>query len=167
MMVPDAGFFNPGIFDLIDLYMKRNVLYLLLAIFSHSVFCSAQKQKGYTAIHSGIPWFDNLGRVVSAHGANIVHDDGRYYLFGEAHTDTSNAFAGFSCYSSSDVIEKDGLRINLFQDAALAKEHNPEFRLVTNNIDEVYNKVALSHPQFLHPTLRKSPSVHGVRENSR
>ena len=38
------------------------------------------------------------------------------------------------------VIEKDGLRINLFQDERLAKEHNPEFRLVTNNIEEVLQK---------------------------
>ena len=53
------------------------------------------------------------------------------------------------------VIERDGLRINLFEDNALAKEHNPEFRLVTNNIDEVYQKISLSHPEFLHPNLSK------------
>ena len=53
------------------------------------------------------------------------------------------------------VVEKDGLRINLFENKELAREHNPEFRLVTNNIDEVYNKVSSSHPEFLHPNLRK------------
>jgi hypothetical protein len=53
------------------------------------------------------------------------------------------------------VIEKNGLRINLFENEALAKEHNPEFRLVTNNIDEVYKKVASSHSQLLHPNLKK------------
>jgi hypothetical protein len=53
------------------------------------------------------------------------------------------------------VIEKNGLRINLFENEALAKEHNPEFRLVTNNINEVYKKVSSSHPQFLHPNLRE------------
>jgi len=51
------------------------------------------------------------------------------------------------------VIEKDGLRINLFQDERLAKEHNPEFRLVTNNIEEVYKKVSITHSEFLHPNL--------------
>jgi hypothetical protein len=51
------------------------------------------------------------------------------------------------------VIAKNGLRINLFENETLAKEHNPEFRLETNNIDEVYKKVASSHPQFLHPNL--------------
>ncbi|MCS3797208.1 family 43 glycosylhydrolase [Niastella sp. OAS944] len=63
----------------------------------------AQKQKRYDAIYSGISWFDEKGNTVSAHGANIVKDKSRYYLFGERHTDTSNAFAGFSCYSSTDL----------------------------------------------------------------
>lgn len=53
------------------------------------------------------------------------------------------------------VLERDGLRINLFQDAELAKEHSPEFRLVTENIEEVYAKVSKSHPEFLHPNLPK------------
>jgi hypothetical protein len=53
------------------------------------------------------------------------------------------------------VLEKDGLRINLFQDAQLAKEHHPELRLVTDNIEEVYAKVAATHPHLLHPNLSK------------
>jgi hypothetical protein len=53
------------------------------------------------------------------------------------------------------VIERDGLWINLFENSELAQEHNPEFRLVTNNIEEVYRKVSSSHPEFLHPNLNK------------
>jgi hypothetical protein len=53
------------------------------------------------------------------------------------------------------VIEKNGLRINLFENEALAKEHSPEFRLVTKDIDEVYKKVSSLHPQFLHPNLKE------------
>jgi hypothetical protein len=53
------------------------------------------------------------------------------------------------------VLEKDGLRVNLFQNAALAKEHSPEFRLVTKNIEEVYDVISTSHPQFLHPNLSR------------
>jgi hypothetical protein len=53
------------------------------------------------------------------------------------------------------VLEKDGLRINLFENAKLAKEHNPEFRLVTKNVEEVYKKVSASHPEFLHPNLKE------------
>ncbi len=63
----------------------------------------AQKHKGYNAIYSGISWFDDKGNTVSAHGANIVKDKDRYYLFGEYQNDTSNDFSGFSCYSSTDL----------------------------------------------------------------
>ena len=52
------------------------------------------------------------------------------------------------------VIAKKDLRINIFQNEKLANEHNPEFRLVTENIDEVYKKVTSTHPEFLHPNLK-------------
>ncbi len=53
------------------------------------------------------------------------------------------------------VIEKNGLRINLFENKELAKEHYPDFRLVTNDIEEVYQKVSLSYSELLHPNLNK------------
>ncbi|MFT3912131.1 MAG: hypothetical protein QM737_22080 [Ferruginibacter sp.] len=53
------------------------------------------------------------------------------------------------------VLKKDGILINLFQNAELAKEHSPEFRLETKNIEEVYEKVSKSHPGFLHPNLKQ------------
>ena len=78
------------------------IIFVLLLL-SSGFLSFAQKQKPYNAIYSGIPWFDEKGNTVSAHGANIVKDKGRYYLFGERHYDTSNAFAGFNCYSSGDL----------------------------------------------------------------
>ncbi|MET0393815.1 MAG: hypothetical protein ABW019_11775 [Chitinophagaceae bacterium] len=51
------------------------------------------------------------------------------------------------------VVEKDGLRINLFQNAEYAAKDHPEFRLVTTNIEEVYEKVKSTHPELLHPNL--------------
>jgi hypothetical protein len=48
------------------------------------------------------------------------------------------------------VVEKDGLRINLFEDAKYAAEHNPEFRLVTENIEEIYERVKTRYPELLH-----------------
>ena len=53
------------------------------------------------------------------------------------------------------VLEKDGIKIMVFQDEQLAKEHNPELRIVTDNIEEVYAKVSTSHPDLLHPNLNK------------
>ncbi len=51
------------------------------------------------------------------------------------------------------VVEKDGLRINLFQNKEYAEKDKPEFRLVTNDIEEVYAKVASKFPELLHPNL--------------
>lgn len=53
------------------------------------------------------------------------------------------------------VLEKDGIVLMVFQDDQLAKEHYPELRLETNNIEEVYVTIATSHPQLLHPNLNK------------
>ena len=78
---------------------------------------------------------DGLKLFVDCLGFTIEHDELR----------TKNPFC---------VIEKNGLRINLFQDKELG-QHHPEFRLETENIEEIYQKVAASHPQFLHPNLRE------------
>ncbi len=51
------------------------------------------------------------------------------------------------------ALEKDGLRINLFQNKELAAEHHPEFRLVTENIEEVYKRIKDNYPALLHPNL--------------
>lgn len=55
-------------------------------------------------IYNGVPWYDDQGNIINAHGACIVQDNGRYYLFGEWKSDESNAFPGFSCYSSDDLV---------------------------------------------------------------
>jgi hypothetical protein len=47
------------------------------------------------------------------------------------------------------------LRLNLFQNQEYAEKDRPEFRLVTDNIEEVYQKVASTHPHFLHPNLKR------------
>lgn len=51
------------------------------------------------------------------------------------------------------VVEKDNLCVNLFENAEYAKKDNPEFRLVTNNIEEVYQHVSAKFPELLHPNL--------------
>lgn len=51
------------------------------------------------------------------------------------------------------VVEKDGLKVHLFQDKKYADEHNPEFRIETGNIEEVYQQVRSRHPELLHPNL--------------
>lgn len=53
------------------------------------------------------------------------------------------------------VVNKDELSVFLIQSKEFADKDRPEIRLHTNNIDEVYAKVAETHPQFLHPNLSK------------
>jgi hypothetical protein len=53
------------------------------------------------------------------------------------------------------VLKNEGISIMVFQDDQLAKEHHPELRLVTDNIEEVYAKISASHPHLLHPNLNK------------
>jgi len=84
--------------------MKASTILFFFFLSSFCCFsCIAQQRGASNAICSGIPWFDDKGDVVSAHGGCIVKDNGRYYLFGEKHSDTANAFAGFTCYSSTDL----------------------------------------------------------------
>lgn len=56
-------------------------------------------------IRNGIQIHDQSGLPVSAHGANIVADGGKYWLFGEYKTDSANLFTGFSCYSSENLTD--------------------------------------------------------------
>lgn len=77
--------------------MKRQTAVLLFP-------CLVAGALAQTVIN-GIPWYDQNGEPVSAHGANIIRDNGRYYIFGELKTDSANVFAGFSCYSSNDLTE--------------------------------------------------------------
>jgi len=85
------------------MFLKKNKKALLAFVFvAVSSLATAQKGK-IDAIYSGIPWFDTNRKTVSAHGANILKDNGKYYLFGEFKSDTNNAFNGFSCYSSKDL----------------------------------------------------------------
>jgi hypothetical protein len=51
------------------------------------------------------------------------------------------------------VIKKDGLSILLFQNAEYARQFSPEYRLVTENIEEVYARVSTAFPEMLHPNL--------------
>lgn len=53
------------------------------------------------------------------------------------------------------VLNQDGLSIYLFQHEKLAKEHNPEFRLVTKTIEAIYERVSTAHLEYLHPNLNK------------
>lgn len=83
--------------------MKK--LLLLLQAIVVALTLNAQSDDPFkTSIVNGVPWIDDQGRPVNAHGACVVEENGKYYLFGEWKSDTSNAFPGFACYSSTDLV---------------------------------------------------------------
>lgn len=90
--------------------MKSVTLTILLAAL-FTLSCANKKEntesleeKKYNAITSGVAWFDQNMDEVNAHGACIVKEGDLYYLFGEHKSDDSNAFKGFACYSSDDLM---------------------------------------------------------------
>ena len=78
--------------------------WMLLFAFLWVSYGTGMARKAEKVVNNGIPWFDDRGEIVNAHGACIVEENGRYYLFGEYKSDKSNAFPGFSCYSSDDLV---------------------------------------------------------------
>lgn len=81
----------------------QRYLIICIVFISNTAVSLAQELGKMDAIYSGVPWFDQNGNIVSSHGANIIKEKDTFYLFGEAHSDTSNAFEGFNCYSSKDL----------------------------------------------------------------
>ncbi len=71
------------------------------------------KSRHNNVLTNGVPWFDTDGNIINAHGACIVEDGGKYWLFGEYKSDESNAFPGFGCYSSTDLVNWEFERVVL------------------------------------------------------
>lgn len=84
----------------------------------------------YTDIKSGLKMF------VDCLEFSIAHDE----------LNSDNPFC---------VVDKDGMSVMLFQNKEYAEKFNPLFRLVTENIEDVYKKVAANFPELLHPNLSK------------
>ena len=76
----------------------------ILSLFFIFLFVGCFKQNS-TVLVNCVQWYDNKGNIVNAHGACIIKENNKYYLFGEYKKDNSNAFNGFSCYSSDNLID--------------------------------------------------------------
>lgn len=64
-------------------------------------------------IFNGISWYDQKKNPVNAHGACIIQEKEKYYLFGEYKTDDVNKYIGFSCYSTENFTNSDLYRRSL------------------------------------------------------
>jgi len=77
----------------------------LVAIALLALVAGAQAQTR-TAFEPGKAWPDDKGTHLNAHGAGVLYDKGRYYLFGEhkiAGPKGNSAQVGVHCYSSTDL----------------------------------------------------------------
>ena len=105
-----------------DMYVIKKCCFMIASMLVFTMTANAQAEKQDSreqpsaiaipeqlqfsnAIVSGVSWYDQQGKTVSAHGANIIRDGGKYYLFGEYKTDSANVFKGFSCYSSDNLVD--------------------------------------------------------------
>lgn len=59
--------------------MKYWMLLFALLWVSYGTGMARKTEK---VVNNGIPWFDDRGEIVNAHGACIVEENGRYYLSG-------------------------------------------------------------------------------------
>lgn len=57
--------------------------WMLLVVLSLLLCGMSWAQGTEKLIYNGVPWFDDRGEIVNAHGACIVEENGRYYLFGD------------------------------------------------------------------------------------
>ena len=58
--------------------------WMLLFAFLWVSYGTGMARKAEKVVNNGIPWFDDRGEIVNAHGACIVEENGRYYLFGDS-----------------------------------------------------------------------------------
>lgn len=104
--------------------MKRSVWLGVLALVCLACACNTHDEAAdpfACAIVNGVPWIDDQGNPVNAHGACVVEEEGVYYLFGEWKSDHTNAFPGFGCYSSRDLVhwKFEGVALTVQQEGLL------------------------------------------------
>lgn len=87
------------IISVTNMVFNFRALAVALCVGTGLALCAAPRG----VVASGVPLFDQDNVPVNAHGGSIVRDGDKYYLFGEWKSDTTNAFSGFSCYSSQDL----------------------------------------------------------------
>jgi predicted lactoylglutathione lyase len=65
------------------------------------------------------------------------------------------AYNGLDAADPCCVVDRDNLSVFLFQNKEYADKDRPEIRIHTTDIEEVYAKITATHPQLLHPNLKK------------
>ncbi len=114
---------------------------------------SAQKR---TAFEPGKTWPDNKGTHLNAHGAGLLYDKGRYYMFGEhkiAGPGGNAAQVGVHCYSSKDLYnwKDEGIAFAVDPDGSGSEV---EKGCVLERPKVVYNKQTGKYVMWFHLELK-------------
>jgi len=78
--------------------MVRVVVLVTLLFVVTQVLASVSK------IESGVPWYDDRGNRIEAHGGGFLLVGGTYYWYGESQKTSSLTNHGVNCYSSKDLL---------------------------------------------------------------
>ena len=71
-----------------------------------SIFLFFSCNKSIETFKPGLPWLDNNGVHINAHGGGFIFSNNSYYWFGEHKTEGkagNKANVGVHCYSSKDL----------------------------------------------------------------
>lgn len=113
-------------------------------------------------ITSGVPWHDNNGNVVNAHGGGMIKVGNTYYWIGE-YKGADNSFRSTACYSSIDLQHWTFVRHTLVRQASGDLGPNR----VVERPKILYNKATGQYVQTMHVdnTTYKDPAI-GVATSS-
>ena len=128
-------------------------LLMISALLALAGTAPAQKR---TAFEPGQPWPDNKGTHLNAHGAGVLYDQGRYYLYGEhkiAGSKGNSAQVGVHCYSSKDLYnwQDEGIALAVAPDGSGAEI---EKGCVLERPKVVYNKQTGKYVMWFHLELK-------------
>ena len=90
---------------------KQYSILILLMVLLGSYQIMGQSKKSVQGTNKGfkpgVPWLDNNGKHINAHGGGVLFHKGKYYWYGEhkleGKSEAQMADAGIHCYSSKDL----------------------------------------------------------------
>ena len=80
-----------------------SVAFLLTCCFTLTLSAQKKESNKTEYFKPGKVWEDTDGNPIAAHGAGLMYCNGIYYWYGETRT-SFHSFPGFSCYSSTDLL---------------------------------------------------------------
>jgi len=123
----------------------------------HAQISTSSKARN-SSFQPGKVWLDTDGNAISAHGAGLMYHEGIYYWYGETRA-SFHTFPGFSCYSSTDLLnwKNEGY-------ALLPIKDNPAHELYEKNIIErpkvIYNETTQKFVMWMHVEDSKYQKAH-------